>query len=254
MIVNDGRTVVENSTISGNHANFADPGLGGGALFVGGAFPDVLLRFSTVAGNTAAGNGGGGGILGDEKVKLYGTLLQGNSGGDCAAGSHPTSLGYNIASDATCPLAQPSDLLSTDAMLGPLADNGGATPTQDVPMASPAVDRVPVEDCTVFADQRGVARPQHGACDVGAVEHVYTARDLMDVLLTQITGVGPGNSLAAKFAAALATFSDRHPRLACMTLNALRHEVQAQSGKKIPAAKAAAIVETVGELEDVIGC
>jgi autotransporter family porin len=61
-------------------------------------------------------------------------------------------------------------------MLGPLADNGGPTPTHALLSGSPAIDRIPVEDCVdadglpVTEDQRGEPRPAGDGCDVGAFE------------------------------------------------------------------------------------
>jgi hypothetical protein len=49
--------------------------------------------------------------------------------------------------------------------LGPLQDNGGATATQAIQASSPAHDAG-----GEAVDQRGVARPQGPACDIGAFE------------------------------------------------------------------------------------
>jgi CSLREA domain-containing protein len=62
-----------------------------------------------------------------------------------------------------------------DAMLGLLADNGGATRTFLPLPGSPLIDHIPsgaanVCDGSVTADQRGVTRPQGTGCDVGSVE------------------------------------------------------------------------------------
>ena len=66
--------------------------------------------------------------------------------------------------------------MTGDPKLGPLADNGGSTPTMALPMDSPAVDACA---CTSVADdQRGEPRPfdwiavdnENGACDIGAYE------------------------------------------------------------------------------------
>ena len=68
----------------------------------------------------------------------------------------------------------PADPLS---LLIPLLDrNGGTTPTVALLPDSPAIDAIPSEDCTdeegnaITTDQRGVARPQGEACDIGAFE------------------------------------------------------------------------------------
>ena len=59
--------------------------------------------------------------------------------------------------------------LSADPQLGPLADNGGLTPTMAIGLDSPALDSA--GDCSSpSTDQRGVLRPQGAACDRGAFE------------------------------------------------------------------------------------
>jgi hypothetical protein len=55
-------------------------------------------------------------------------------------------------------------------MLGPLQDNGGPTFTQALLPGSPAIDAIPLVDCTLTEDQRGVARPNGNGCDIGAYE------------------------------------------------------------------------------------
>jgi hypothetical protein len=249
LILDDGNTVIENSTISGNQANFPDGNLAGGALFVGGSFPDILVRFSTIANNGGVGRGA---LQADSKLKLYATLLQGNLGNACTGPI--TSLGYNVVSDASCNFAGTGDANSTDAMLAPLGMNGGLTPTHEFAYTSAAFDHVPTVDCTVFADQRGVSRPQHKGCDAGAVEHVPTTTELVQMLQGAVTGVGPGQSLMAKVAAVLALVAQSQPGAACSTLGALRNEVNAQTGKKITADQAAAIIAAIQQVTASLGC
>jgi len=60
-------------------------------------------------------------------------------------------------------------------MLGPLADNGGATWTHALLADSPAIDAVSAVSCTISTDQRGVSRPivqtsSDTPCDIGAFE------------------------------------------------------------------------------------
>jgi hypothetical protein len=251
LILVDGETVIENSTISGNAANFPDAGLGGGALFVGGAFPDVAVRFSTIANNAAVGAGG---IWSGFPVKVFASLLQGNAGRACVGGATMVSLGYNVVSDDSCALGATGDAGSTNAQLEPLASNGGSLPTHAVQMTSAAVDRVPLAACDVTTDQDGVARPQHGACDSGAYEHVFTAAELIAILLPQVAGVGPGSSVTSKLTAALALASSGNSAAACSTLGALRNEVNAQAGKKITVAQAAAILAAIQEVTASLGC
>jgi hypothetical protein len=56
-----------------------------------------------------------------------------------------------------------------DPLLGPLGDNGGSTPTHALLDGSPAIDAGTSEGCPA-TDQRGVARPQGSACDIGSFE------------------------------------------------------------------------------------
>jgi hypothetical protein len=89
-------------------------------------------------------------------------VLSGNSGGSYSGiygpGSLPSiTLSHNLITDAS------------DPFLGPLADNGGPTPTMALLPGSPAIDAgVPIAGVTT--DQRGVARPQGTAPDIGAFE------------------------------------------------------------------------------------
>ena len=69
-----------------------------------------------------------------------------------------------------------------------MQDNGGLTLTHALLPGSPAIDGVPFADCTdldgvaVDTDQRGVARPQGSACDIGSFE--------LEVLTVDSTGDG----------------------------------------------------------------
>ncbi len=81
-----------------------------------------------------------------------------------------SSQGYNLSSDASCDLSQETDLLDTDPRLGALQGSGGPTRTLAPQESSPAIDAIPTDTCEVETDQRGVARPQGEACDIGAFE------------------------------------------------------------------------------------
>src|SRR5258706_8142366 len=170
----------------------------------------------------------------DAHVKVYDTILKGNSITNCsvdpvAAAEQITSLGYNMSSDASCPFTQATDLNSTDAMLGPLADNGGPTDTQAPGAFSPAIDRVSVADCSVAADQRGVARPQGGACDVGAAES--SAVEQLQSLQDLVAGTGPGASRGGKNASAVAAPARPATTRPRNTLPPLLNEKRAQTGE-----------------------
>src|SRR3989338_5523193 len=154
---------ITNSTISGNTA------LNGGGIF--NRDGTVSITHATITGNTASDNGGGIWNFGGT-MTLANTIVSGNTAatlsGDCAGSI--TSLGHNLASDASCAFAGAGDLNSTDPLLGPLQNNGGETETHALLAGSPAIDAVPLAFCTLPTDQRGVARPQGTGCDMGAFE------------------------------------------------------------------------------------
>jgi CSLREA domain-containing protein len=110
----------------------------------------------------------------------------------------PTSS-WNLATDASCGLTGPGDQPSTDPLLGPLADNGGPTPTLLPAETSPALDVVTpgtagVCDAMLATDQRGRPRPYGLGCDVGAVEAAVAPPIVVN---TSVDGddVAPGNGL-----------------------------------------------------------
>jgi CSLREA domain-containing protein len=176
-IANSAVLTLANSTVSGNSAG-VHYGVGGGILNHGTA----TITNSTVSDNSAAvespyGPGGGGGISNSNVVTLTSTIVANNrviSGFDSVDNCRGSfsSLGYNLADDTTCGFSEPSDLVVADAMLGPLADNGGPTETHDLLPGSPAIDAGSVDCPPPATDQRGVARPQGTDCDIGAVEYL----------------------------------------------------------------------------------
>lgn len=146
---------VSNSTISGNRAER----LGGGVA----NFQILRVENSTIHGNSAPTAGGVEGVF-----FARSTIVAGNEGGDC--GDAAINEGFNVNTDGTCDFVGAD---SFDPLLGPLADNGGPTRTHALGSGSLAID---VGDCgTLTADQRGVARPQGAACDIGAVEFTSVA-------------------------------------------------------------------------------
>jgi hypothetical protein len=91
------------------------------------------------------------------------------------------SQGCNlIQSAAGCTIsgASTGNIHGLSARLGPLADNGGFSPTHALLPGSPAVDAgnplLPGSggNSCEAVDQRGVTRPQRVACDMGAYEYV----------------------------------------------------------------------------------
>jgi hypothetical protein len=134
----------------------------------------LILLQMTVSGNqvgsggggpgAAGAVGGGGGINAFGSATLQNTIVTGNSGGNCLGAV--TDAGHNVSfPDTTCPG------VNGDPKLGPLQDNGGPTQTMALGAGGAAIDQVPTSGAGCPAtDQRGVARPQGPACDIGAFE------------------------------------------------------------------------------------
>jgi len=139
----------------------------------------------TLAENKADEIGGyqfGGGIhnTASSILNMRNILSADNSGGDCVSrGSQVINNGNNFVGDEGC-----SADFSGDAQLLPLADNGGPTHTHAFSFSSPARDNA--FPATLFIDQRGVARPQGNASDLGAYE--WAGFTIMPNELTVVEG------------------------------------------------------------------
>jgi predicted outer membrane repeat protein len=155
---------ITNTTFAGNVA-----GRFGGALYSEAIIP-LALAFVTVTANEAqqtdtGGIGGG--------VRVRDSIVAGNTApasADCENTQFappPIDEGGNVAGPS-CGFAEASDATTTNPMLGPL--EGSPIPYLEPLAGSPALDRAPAA-CPA-TDVRGVARPQGGACDSGAVERV----------------------------------------------------------------------------------
>jgi beta-glucanase (GH16 family) len=192
------QVTIQRSTISGNVAG----NVGGGIRSLG----HVTLTNSTLSGNTSTAWFGGAVFHTDGVMSLVNATVTANvsnpsgpaaifvgtftaAGASLSVansvighnpdigcfvgrfGSGPVSLtsgGHNVFTDGTC-APTPTDQLVGSALLGPLSDNGGATPTHALLPGSPAIDAADAALCPA-TDQRGVARPQGPACDAGAFE------------------------------------------------------------------------------------
>ena len=157
-------------------------GWGGGIDHRGG--DDISIVNSTITGNHALK--GGGGIASGQgyapvseevalgRITLRNTIVAANTSDAGPANCHVKdqvieSLGHNIDTDGSCFLTAQGDLPKRDPRLAALARNGGPTRTQALLPGSPAIDAGDAKDCPK-ADQRGTARPQGTACDIGAYE------------------------------------------------------------------------------------
>jgi len=119
-----------------------------------------------VAGNTTTTGGAIWSIAAAPTLKN--TIIAYNSGGNCSGAM--ASSGHNLEDANTCSLTAAGDLVNTDPILGPLADNGGPTWTHALLDGSPAINAGSGDCPPPAADQRGVARPQGAACDIGVFE------------------------------------------------------------------------------------
>ena len=132
----------------------------GGGLFNFGNGVNIIA--TTIASNTGGGVGNGG-----VNLSLTSTIVA-NNGVNCSGGA--SDGGSNLQfPGTTCGVS----VTSADPLLQALADNGGPTKTQALTAGSPAID-AGTEICppTPPTDQRGVARPQGPACDIGAFEFI----------------------------------------------------------------------------------
>jgi hypothetical protein len=156
-IENGGELTLTNSTISGNSASF-----GGGidnGIITSFTLPTTVFRLfvtNCTISNNLASSGGGISSLSNALGTVTNTLISGNSNGSLK-GSPSFSLSHNLIIDAP------------DRFLGPLADNGGPTLTMALLPGSPAID-AGIVVAGITTDQRGVARPQGAAPDIGAFE------------------------------------------------------------------------------------
>jgi hypothetical protein len=192
---------VINSTISGNRLEVpgaATAGRGGGIMLYGYYAYETSLSMSnsTIAGNIveAAYSRGGGvrfqsygdpGVSTPPSALFESTIIAGNSaddGGAIQIEDSPDVVANHCLIEGTIeinpgiggmftPDATTTALLGMDALLQPLAYNGGVTMTQALDPASPAIDQGTNPQAAAF-DQRGAPyeRALGAATDIGAYE------------------------------------------------------------------------------------
>ena len=176
------------------------------------------------------------------------------------------SRGHNLDSDDSCTLDAPTDLPQTNPLLGPLADNGGPTPTHALLEGSPAIDAGDNTECPV-TDQRGVVRPRDGnsdgnaVCDIGAYEVALIAP--IDELQLQINALvdggilteQQGNVLFHHAELALDMAGRGNIEAACNKTKALLNQVQAYIySRQLTEAEAQGVIDAANRLLGDIGC
>ena len=169
-IINGGTAIVNNSTVSNNSATSNGGGIDsdyGGTL---------ILNNSSVVGNYA---GIGGGVTNYSNLAMQNSILANNIaivGPECSGTIN--SSDHNIIGNTNGCTVSPGtgNMFNTNPLLGPLENNGGPTFTHALLASSPAIDSGNPAGCTgqdgnlLTTDQRGIARPQGAACDIGAYE------------------------------------------------------------------------------------
>jgi hypothetical protein len=152
-----------NVTVSGNSAAAlsATSLVGGVEAASGGAISD-----STIARNAGRNYGS---ISSASGFTLTNSIVATASAQNC---SNPvTSGGGNVEDGNSCGLNPAlGDQPDTNALLGPLQNNGGSTETHALRAGSPAIDAVPLGNACAPTDQRGAGRPNGPRCDSGAYE------------------------------------------------------------------------------------
>lgn len=171
-LTQEGDLILRNSTVSGNTTEQDD----GGGLRVRQS-TSVLIENSTITGNHAGSSGGGVSFIDNAlDSSLTSTIISGNSAGMGGAGissSMPLTISgsHNLVRQASASLTLPVDTLDIDPLLLPLGDNGGPTRTHALDTDSPAIDQGSnPQDRTT--DQRGMGYPRevNGSADIGAFE------------------------------------------------------------------------------------
>jgi hypothetical protein len=198
-LTNNGTLQVVNCTISGNHSYGVSAG--GFANNGGSASLDFTTIYNNSMDSTPGGTNAGVGNLtndSDASVQIRNSIIANSpEGPNCAdnASSGIVSLGHNLSSDDSYGLSGPSDLQSTDPLLGPLQDNDGPTLTHALLPGSPAIDAGDNADAPP-TDQRGLPRLADGdgngsvLADIGAYELQNAAP--ADTTPPSITGAGSG--------------------------------------------------------------
>lgn len=198
-----GTFTVTNTTISGNTATGSD---GGGIFNVDGG--SISLDSVTITLNDASTGIGAGIQGGSGGVTIENTIVAQNPGpantgltNEANLAGNIDSLDFNLTGDAdngTLTGLTRNTIFSADALLLPLADNGGpfipavgsAAPTHLPAVGSAAIG---FGLTSLQEDQRDLSRPQGGADDIGAVEAVLNGF-VIDADDLAIGTAGDGNA------------------------------------------------------------
>jgi hypothetical protein len=206
-----------NCTVAENETWFYD---GGGVT--SGRTATTRIIASTIASNRASRWGGGIYVEPGSQVRIVDSLVAGNRAAS-ASGSGPdvrgtvVSEGHNLIGNGagSSGFGAAGDLVGTaaapiEARLGPLQDNGGPTWTMALLAGSPAID-AGVAVAGVTTDQRGVARPQGAAYDIGAYELVQVVNAPPVLVAIGSTAEVIGGAREGRAMTLVGTFTDDGP-------------------------------------------
>jgi hypothetical protein len=244
-ILSTGTLTMTNSTVSGNSSAES------GGIELEGQDP-VSITSSTITGNSVGSHQRGGiGCYSCGPANINNSIVAGNivatsnnpptridieNNGPRWEGSHNLiGAGDNILGLNNL-IGTPASPI--DPRLGPLQDNGGPTETHALLTGSPAIDAAdPINFPST--DQRGVARPQGAAPDIGAFEFDGTEDPLVliELVIADVVALnlqqGLENSLEQKFTTAQSILDDLNENndgAAVNKLQALINQVEAQRG------------------------
>jgi CSLREA domain-containing protein len=185
----DADLALDSSTVTGNTEGI------GGTIGVGDTGQARIVD-STIAGNQLSGNQGTiWAVAGHSPVLVLNSIIAGNGGDDFNFFAE-AEIGHSLIGDPDkddpgelVSVVPGSNLFRVDPQLGPLAVNGGPTPTMMPALTSPVLDK----GGNIFpADQRGLPRP----VDLSLVANriplsVSNGADIGSVELTAAEGPQP---------------------------------------------------------------
>ncbi|MGE8319221.1 MAG: choice-of-anchor Q domain-containing protein [Comamonas sp.] len=179
---------ISNSSFHANNADNYGGAISNDGRHLGTGSP--AIAGSTFTGNQAGSMGGAVysvELNGFSPITIRGSILWGNTARTWPQFRDSASSG-TVSHSIVQGGHAGTGILDMDPELGPLQDNGGPTPTRLPGPGSAALDMVDCGALELTADQRGLARPQGAACDMGAVERRATS-----VLKVELAGSAGGS-------------------------------------------------------------
>ena len=187
---------VSNSTFYANEAQLQGGAISDFKYFESGfGAVETVINNSTFTNNQATGDGvtdgQGGGLFIDSDVGTDNTarLVIRNSilwndvasdslvNPEVTIGNADVKMEFSDIQGGCVAAASCAHMMNADPELGTLGNYFGSTPTLRPSARSPVIDNGDDVTCE-SVDQRGIARPQHGHCDMGSVELRFPSDDI----------------------------------------------------------------------------